>query len=268
MAAKRLSGVISLVLLSLGVHCYPYHAVYKTGSAFKHPHYHQDQDHYSSHYPLPDKEDGDSDEWAAELQPAQAGSVRQPFYPGPFKQPTDNSPDSSPEEAAELIPVFSTAIQKTGSLRDPWPHAAKRVPAQWVDLRIRPLLHSNFQAGDIANVKSVYEHGNSLTESEEQRFPMTNHEGGVEGDFPVPVKVGPPKRPVSVEPSHADLEDRYGELFITRRFPAGTITHFRTGYELGKDEWRETHFVRYNPPKLVQYMPLLHGVRRAATPTG
>ncbi|KAL0963153.1 hypothetical protein UPYG_G00350410 [Umbra pygmaea] len=167
-------------------------------------------------------------------------------------------PGNSSEGVGELVPVFSKVIQKTAiSRRHQHPANIKRFPSKWINRGIRPHPQSEFRAGDISNFESVFERGSSQSESEEQPFPLSLPEGVVEGGgvVPVPVKVGPPKRRIPEEPSRREM-DRYGELFLTNRFPAGTITHFRTGYEHGNDNWKETHFVRYNPPALVRYQAL------------
>ncbi|KAJ8007318.1 hypothetical protein DPEC_G00116290 [Dallia pectoralis] len=179
MAANRLSGVICLVLLSVVVHCYPYGEAYKT--VVKHP---TNRGHFLSRYPYPDKEDGDSDDKPVALESVQEGSLLRSFYPRAFEESSNNGLGPSPEGADGQMPILSPANQKTVNSPYTWPTAIKRFPAQSVNVRIRRPFQSHFRAGDIANVRTVYEHGNSQTESEEQRFPATRPEGGADGDFP------------------------------------------------------------------------------------
>lgn len=122
---------------------------------------------------------------------------------------------------------------------------------------------SNFQAGEISHFESVYEHGNSQSEFEDQRFPLP--EGAVEAGSipaPLPATIAPPlSKVIRPEPSQEDLEANYGELFITRKFPAGIITHLRTTYDHGNDQWSSAGFVSYRPAP-VQYRPLYPHARR------
>ncbi|KAK0154123.1 hypothetical protein N1851_003787 [Merluccius polli] len=37
-------------------------------------------------------------------------------------------------------------------------------------------------------------------------------------------------------------------MFLKGRYPPGTYTHFSSSFEPGRDDWQETHYLRYDYP--------------------
>lgn len=107
-----------------------------------------------------------------------------------------------------------------------------------------------FQAGELSHYKAIYEDGNEERETETQGFlpppyvrapqeaeelaaPVTSEEAPV---LPVPQTLG------------AMRSDQYYG-FLTGQFPPGTVSHFQSDYETGRDHWGEVHYERYHFPQ-------------------
>ncbi|CAB1339849.1 unnamed protein product [Coregonus sp. 'balchen'] len=237
MAAKCCAGGLFLVLLFWGVHCYPYQQAYKTGPVYRRPPTlygppvkPSQNDAYARYYFLTKQRD-----------PTGSGSS----LPGPVES-------GHPIEGGSSPVVQSFALQKTAASPHLVPEQTRCVPAGTTHpstLPLRPLCESppiKFQAGDISHFESVYEHGNSQSESEDQQFPLPEVEAG-SIPAPLPAIIAPPlPRVHRPEPSKEGLEANYGELFIAGKFPAGTITHFRTNYAHGNEQWSSAGFVRFS----------------------
>lgn len=100
-----------------------------------------------------------------------------------------------------------------------------------------------FQAGDLSKYTSVFEHGDEERETEEQGF------------MP-PYSLAPP-RPwdmpatfVSGRPIHPVPQGLYPYMyysFLTGQLPPGSMSHFQSDYETGRDHWDDVHYERYYP---------------------
>ncbi|KAK6297760.1 hypothetical protein J4Q44_G00323430 [Coregonus suidteri] len=235
-----------LVLLFCGVHCYPYQQAYRMGS-------------FRLRAPSPhDPPDYDP----VAVDPSHSGPYSLSKLPGPVESGSDVGVSSPSVQRS--APNSYKAAQKTAASPYLIPQAPEQtgcVPSGTTDpsiLPLRPLCEPpprKFQAGDISHFESVYEHGNSQSESEDQQFPLPEVEAG-SIPAPLPATIASPlPRVLRPEPSQEGLEANYGELFIAGKFPAGTITHFRTNYEHGNNQWRSAGFIRYYPAP-VTYKPL------------
>ncbi|XP_022052029.2 uncharacterized protein LOC110952679 [Acanthochromis polyacanthus] len=106
-----------------------------------------------------------------------------------------------------------------------------------------PHLERIYQGGELSSYASSFEHGNSESESQNQGFrpgpPFGGAElqsgftvgGGLVQSLPRPWRPSPPG-------------DFY--LFLTGQLPPGTLSHFRTEYEAGRDHWNSDHYEKHN----------------------
>eukprot|EP00063_Salmo_salar_P086730 XP_014061565.1 PREDICTED: uncharacterized protein LOC106608248 [Salmo salar] len=245
MASKCCAVGLFLVLLFWDVHCYPYQQAYRMGQVYPRT---------STLYgPLVKPSQSDTyTQYFLKHEPITSGSS----LPGPVdsRSPIDGCSNLGSQCLAPLKTdaspyVIPQAPEQTGC------RSAGLVYPSYLPLP--PLCESSpskFQAGDISHFESVYEHGNSQSEFEDQRFPLP--EGAVEaGSIPAPLPATIARsKVIRPEPSQEDFEDNYSELFITGKFPAGTITNLKTKYEHGNDQWSAAGFVQYRPAP-VQYRP-------------
>lgn len=100
-----------------------------------------------------------------------------------------------------------------------------------------------YQQGELAHVEEILEHGNSESETEEAGYASQQASYEAEnagGSFPVPMPFG------------YDLEwipyPYYDYLFLTGQYPPGTLTHFSSSLEQGRDNWHDSHYLRYYYP--------------------
>ncbi|XP_059215415.1 uncharacterized protein LOC131993495 [Centropristis striata] len=138
-----------------------------------------------------------------------------------------------------------------------------------------PLPYSGFQAGELDHYEANLEHGNSERETEETGFPEPppptgfkagdlshysaifehgNEERETEhqGSLPFPPHTSAPQGAVS-SASTTPFRQSARRLFMSRRLPPGTYTHFQSDYQQGRDRLEESrhkksHFPSFQSP--------------------
>lgn len=100
-----------------------------------------------------------------------------------------------------------------------------------------------FQAGELSKYASIFEHGNEERETEEQGFrPYYSSASQPAQELPVPSAA---EGFVSPVPQQFGPNMHY--LFLTGQLPPGTLSHFQSDYENGRNHWGEVHYERYYP---------------------
>lgn len=98
-----------------------------------------------------------------------------------------------------------------------------------------------FQAGELSKWAKVYEFGNSESETEDQ---------GLAPPPPPQVFKFPPeassieRQPLSPVRNWYGYPYYYDYMFLTGQYPPGTVSHFSSSYEQGRDNWQDVHYIR------------------------
>nr|XP_019947101.1 PREDICTED: uncharacterized protein LOC109632318 [Paralichthys olivaceus] len=108
---------------------------------------------------------------------------------------------------------------------------------------VGPPAPPQFQAGELSHAETSYENGDYESETEEQGIP------------PPPAGVAVADGPVTngelkSVPGGGWVVYPYpiGYMFLTGRYPPGTLSHSRNSFEKGRDSWHDTHNIRYYYP--------------------
>ncbi|XP_029926382.1 leucine-rich repeat extensin-like protein 5 isoform X2 [Myripristis murdjan] len=115
-----------------------------------------------------------------------------------------------------------------------------------------------FQAGELTHFSSIYEHGDEERETEEHFLPMIPYKMA-----PQPVE-SPNQKSVNVpDPDNLEVPEvpappvsqmlrpvpgSHYYLFLTGQLPPGTVTHYQSDYEHGRDHWSDFHYERHHFP--------------------
>ncbi|XP_062411169.1 uncharacterized protein LOC134101473 [Sardina pilchardus] len=115
-----------------------------------------------------------------------------------------------------------------------------------------------YKPGKVIRQLSTFEYGHDASEYHEPELSL---------HAPLPADVEPSSSEISApetsapEPSHLEtsgpgypypeLDDRFFHMFITGQLPRGTVTHFSTHYEQGKNAWTDVGFEKMVPPPIV-----------------
>lgn len=90
----------------------------------------------------------------------------------------------------------------------------------------------------MSHTENSYEQGNYESETEEQGFQppppcvkVTGRQGFT--SEPQPPGLG-----------GALVEYPYDYMFLTGQYPPGTVSHFSSSFEQGRDSWHDTHYIR------------------------
>lgn len=120
-----------------------------------------------------------------------------------------------------------------------------------------PYPEPGFQAGELSLYASISEHGNEERETEEQGFmpppPYASAPQSAEGLSVASMSEEGPGQPGSQGLGAMGPDTYY--LFLTGQLPPGTISHFKSDYETGRDHWDEVHYERYYYPYAQQQTP-------------
>ncbi|XP_051792569.1 uncharacterized protein LOC127530257 isoform X2 [Acanthochromis polyacanthus] len=126
-----------------------------------------------------------------------------------------------------------------------------------------------YQGGELSHVEKAYEHGNSDSETEDQGSPR-RPVGPVPFPLPGPQFLPDGSVPLSSGPAlylpggpgfGLPWYPYYDYHFLTGQYPPGTVSHFSTSYEQGKDYFHDNHYVRELPllpghPQVPVYPPV------------
>ncbi|XP_044024714.1 uncharacterized protein LOC122862907 isoform X2 [Siniperca chuatsi] len=100
------------------------------------------------------------------------------------------------------------------------------------------LFRPEYQAGEMSHLEKNYEHGNYESETEELGFQPP----------PPGVQVAAGYASTSqLQPSGLGaiwVEYPYDYMFLTGQYPPGTVSHFSSSFEQGRDHWQDTHYKR------------------------
>ncbi|XP_073338499.1 uncharacterized protein [Pagrus major] len=103
-----------------------------------------------------------------------------------------------------------------------------------------------YQAGELSKYVSISEHGNEERETEEQGFlPPPPYAASPQGakELSASSTSKCPRHPVSQELGPVGPSDFY--LFLTGQLPSGTLSHFQSDYENGRDNYGEVQRYYY-----------------------
>ncbi|XP_039975963.1 CREB-regulated transcription coactivator 3-like [Xiphias gladius] len=96
-----------------------------------------------------------------------------------------------------------------------------------------------YQAGELSHFEGTYENGDYQMETEEQGYlpplppPPPMHGSARQGLTSVP------------QPnSHFGVYPYYDYMFLTGQYPPGTVSHYSSSYEQGRDHWQDAHYVK------------------------
>ncbi len=91
----------------------------------------------------------------------------------------------------------------------------------------------------MSEVENSYEHGNYKSETEERGFqPPPPGVKVLAGHSSSELKPSGPGRSWVVYPYPYDY------MFLTGQYPEGTITHYSSSFEHGRDHWEDNHYIR------------------------
>ncbi|XP_067427709.1 uncharacterized protein [Thunnus thynnus] len=177
-------------------------------------------------------------------QPAPSGSVSS--FPAGLAQPSSFQP--APKDIAWVVAPPHPFSGEEASERPEASSFVSRKPAP------APLGPSNvsppgpppppvFQAGELSHMENIYEHGNFESETEDTGFqpPPPGVQVSAEQGFtsePQPSGLG---RGLVGYP-------HYDYMFLTGQYPPGTVTHYSSSFEQGRDHWQDAHYIRYHYP--------------------
>ncbi|XP_023118482.1 calcium-binding protein P-like [Amphiprion ocellaris] len=125
-----------------------------------------------------------------------------------------------------------------------------------------------YQGGELSHVEKTYEHGNSDSETEDQgspRFPGGPVPFPLPGPFPLPDGSAPSVSGLYLPPGGPGFGfpwyPYYDYQFLTGQYPPGTVSHFSTSYEQGRDHYHDNHYIRDLPiipghPQVPVYPPV------------
>ncbi|XP_041957919.1 uncharacterized protein LOC121715934 isoform X2 [Alosa sapidissima] len=168
------------------------------------------------------------------------GAVWSPVLTKPQASPKKPLPGPVAEGPVAEAPVYVLEEPITFLLPQQFPTLSSKIP---------------YKPGKVIQRLSVFESGNEASEF---------HDGGL---LPLPVNAEPSTLEILVSeasaPLPSDLEtfghgypypewdDQFFQMFITGQLPVGTVTHFSTHYEHGKNAWTDVAFERMVPPRIV-----------------
>ncbi|XP_047429961.1 uncharacterized protein LOC124999199 isoform X2 [Mugil cephalus] len=98
-----------------------------------------------------------------------------------------------------------------------------------------------YQSGELAHVEEILEHGHYESETEEEGFPSQQASSEAEepsASFDVPLTYS----------TEWGSYPYYDYMFLLGQYPPGTVTHFSSSLEQGRDNWHDIHYIRYFYP--------------------
>ncbi|XP_054454062.1 trithorax group protein osa-like [Anoplopoma fimbria] len=106
-----------------------------------------------------------------------------------------------------------------------------------------------YQAGELSHFENSFERANSERETEETGLyppppplpPYVAQESAGQGFIYQP-------QPNSYISGSWDYYPYYDFMFLTGQYPPGTVSHFSSSYEQGRDYWQDGHYVRDYAP--------------------
>lgn len=94
-----------------------------------------------------------------------------------------------------------------------------------------------FQAGELTHTENSFEHGHYETETQEQGYVLPLLPAGPRfSSEPLP-ELAPPSM-------WGWFPYPYDFIFLIDQYPPGTVTHFSSSFEQGRDHWHDTLYVR------------------------
>ncbi|XP_029966336.1 uncharacterized protein LOC115402053 [Salarias fasciatus] len=103
-----------------------------------------------------------------------------------------------------------------------------------------------YQPGELSHIQNTFEHGNYDTETESQGAAAPSPGGG---SLPGPVILDAATGLALLNPDYYSVYPYYDFLFLTGQYPPGTVSHFSSNFEQGKDFWHDTHYNKYYLPR-------------------
>ncbi|XP_029902455.1 tyrosine-protein phosphatase non-receptor type 23-like [Myripristis murdjan] len=156
-------------------------------------------------------------------------------------------PDSPPGFSWSVEPSLFRSTEETSfgsSEMAPAPPVPGYVSPPVPDRLIPPPSGPEFQPGEMSHFENHFEHGNYQRETEEQGYQPPPP------GIPVPAELEgftsePHPRP---RPFWFGGRYPYDFMFLTGQYPPGTVTHFSSSYEHGRDHWQDAHYERIHEP--------------------
>lgn len=147
-------------------------------------------------------------------------------------------------QAGELEKYTSILGQGSSEMETEEPHFVPPLPPPG------PYPGPAYQAGELRNYVSISENGNEERETEEQGFlplpPYAASPLGTKQLSALSTSEGP-AQPVSQELEPVG-QNYFYHLFLTGQLPTGTLSHFQSDYEKGRDDYGEVQYERYYYP--------------------
>lgn len=147
-------------------------------------------------------------------------------------------------QAGELEKYTSILGQGSSEMETEEPHFVPPLPPPG------PYPGPAYQAGELRNYVSISENGNEERETEEQGFlplpPYAASPLGTKELSALSTSEGP-AQPVSQELEPVG-QNYFYHLFLTGQLPTGTLSHFQSDYEKGRDDYGEVQYERYYYP--------------------
>ncbi|KAM7395733.1 hypothetical protein PAMA_007148 [Pampus argenteus] len=107
-----------------------------------------------------------------------------------------------------------------------------------------------FQGGELSHTENSYEHGNYESETEDQNSSPSG--------FQVPARRGFISEPQPLGPGRGLAWYPYDYMFLTGQYPPGTISHYSSSFEHGRDGYEDAHYIR-------DYIPYRPSTQQANT---
>lgn len=107
-----------------------------------------------------------------------------------------------------------------------------------------------FQGGELSRMEKAYEHGNSESETETQGF--ESHYPAAEGFYDdLFMTDNLPLDQDGLWSGYPFLD----YMFLTSRYPPGTLTHYSTSFEHGIEHTHDVHYVKNHPASSTDQLP-------------
>lgn len=193
----------------------------------------------------------------ADSSPAEA-------YSGPPKMysitESEGYPASYNSNFMASAPESSSVASLSGSASSLGPEYVGKVPPPLFPRPPPPL--PKFQAGELTHFESTFEHAQDERESVDQGQPPWHRKDEEASLQPAPLPFAKPEmlrpvpRPFPFPPSYHYYDQHYH--LLSGRLPPGTLTHYQSDHEHGRDYWKNVHYKRYDDPLAPQPQQYVH----------